>query len=63
MDHWPFMTTSMSDSSGAKEPMEHIQIKELVDFIDRALADNPSQAQVSEITGSSCSKSEQQKVI
>jgi uncharacterized protein len=49
--HWPFMTTSISDSCGAKKPMEHIQIKELVEVMSRALADDPSQIQVNEIVG------------
>ena len=31
--------------------MEHIQIKELVEVITRALADDPSQIQVNEIVG------------
>jgi uncharacterized protein len=31
--------------------MEHIQIKELVEIISRALADDPSQVQVNEIVG------------
>ena len=31
--------------------MEHIQIKELVEVIARALADDPSQVQVNEIVG------------
>jgi uncharacterized protein len=31
--------------------MEHIQIKELVEVITRALADDPSQIQVNEIIG------------
>jgi predicted RNA-binding protein YlqC (UPF0109 family) len=31
--------------------MEHIQIKELVEFITRALVDDPSQIQVNEIVG------------
>ena len=31
--------------------MEHIQIKELVEVMSRALADDPSQIQVNEIVG------------
>ena len=31
--------------------MEHIQIKELVEVMSRALADDPSQVQVNEIAG------------
>jgi hypothetical protein len=35
----------------SEKTMEHIQIKELVEFITRALADDPSQVQVKEIVG------------
>ena len=47
------MTTSISDPCRAevKEPMEHIQIKELVEVMSRALVDDPTQIQVKEIAG------------
>jgi uncharacterized protein len=47
----PFMTTCTSNSCGAKKPMEHIQIKKLVEVIARTLADDPRQVQVNEIVG------------